>query len=612
MAVTSSKHPQAKGPSAEGLAGSRQRSRLIAIPEVLADMNLPQVREFASHLRFSPIEGSIWLADRRMVLLHAQAFAALREELIASLGTDTARGLLTRIGYAAGCSDAQVAMKIMGHSLSADELRRTGPILHSLQGFAMCEGMHTLDSSDSLQSDFHAEWIWRNSVEDEAHVEKHGIGSHAVCWTEVGHSSGFLSTCIGRRILVREVECRAMGHAACRNVAKPVSSWDDADEDLRFMEPQPAPPRQFVVPRTLQTAPGAMTVASAQGDDLLVGASTAYNVMRHKVHRVAPTQATVLILGESGVGKSVVARSIHRHSLRASEKFIEVNCAAIPETLIEAELFGVERGAYSGAVATRPGRFEAADGGSLFLDEIGTLSMSAQGKLLRVLQNGELERLGSNRTMKTDVRVIAATNEDLKEAVRQGRFREDLFFRLNVFPIVIQPLRSRREDIPLLAERLLERFARRHGRQINGISTHAMQALLDHAWPGNIRELENVLERGVILAEAGEVLDTRHLFSADETITSAPIFRPSDSGALATASAGSPAQPGPPEPDLPASLDAVADALVRSGQCALDEVEATLVRSALRHAKGNISRAAGLLQVTRAQAEYRVKKLGLQ
>lgn len=612
MAVNSSNRTEARGRAAERLAGGQKRSRLIAIPEVLADMNLPQVREFASHLRFSPIEGSIWLADRRMVLLHAQAFAALREELIASLGTDTARGLLTRIGYAAGCSDAQVAMKIMGHSLSADELRRTGPILHSLQGFAMCEGMHTLDTSDSHESDFHAEWTWRNSVEDEAHVEKHGIGNHAACWTEVGHSSGFLSTCIGRRILVREVECRAMGHAACRNVARPVSGWDDADEDLRFMEPQPAPPKKFIMPRALQTAPGAMPVAAGDGEDLLVGASTAHHVMLHKVHRVAPTQATVLILGESGVGKSVVARSIHRYSLRASEKFVEVNCAAIPETLIEAELFGVERGAYSGAVATRPGRFEAADGGSLFLDEIGTLSMSAQGKLLRVLQNGELERLGSSRTMKTDVRVIAATNEDLKEAVRQGRFREDLFFRLNVFPVVIQPLRSRREDIPLLTERLLERFARRHGRQMNGISTHAMQALLDHAWPGNIRELENVLERAVILAEDGEVLDTRHLFSADDAVSSAPIFRPGDSGALSTAAAGTEAAAGPQAKSLPASLQEVADALIQSGQCSLSEVEETLVRSAMRHAKGNISRAAGLLQVTRAQAEYRVRKLGLQ
>jgi transcriptional regulator with GAF, ATPase, and Fis domain len=215
----------------------------------------------------------------------------------------------------------------------------------------------------------------------------------------------------------------------------------------------------------------------------------------------------VLLLGESGVGKSLIAREIHRCSRRAEKPFIEVNCAAIPETLVESELFGVERGAYSGAATSRAGRFEVAQGGTLFLDEIATLSMVAQGKLLRVLQNGEMERLGSNRTITVDARVIAATNENLEMAVREGRFREDLFFRLNVFPLNVVPLRERRDDIPLLVDVLLARFCARHGRALTGVSSRAMRSIIRYRWPGNIRELENILERAIILAQDGETLD---------------------------------------------------------------------------------------------------------
>ena len=586
---------------------------MLEIPQVLVDLNLPRVREFASQLRFSPTEGSIWLADRRMVLLHAEAFSALREELIASLGMDTARGLLTRIGYAAGCRDAQLVWKLIGDRATSREMMRTGAILHSLQGFVVPEPLHATSGHDT-PADYYAEWIWRNSIEDEGHVAQHGVGTSAVCWTEVGYSSGYLSTTMGKRILVRELECRALGHAHCRNVARPVSSWEDAEDDLRFLEPQPQPPKKFYAGAGDAQAgrgagPAPATLPASDGDDLIVGASTAFHVLRHKVLRVAPTVATVLLLGESGVGKSLIARDIHRNSQRARASFVEVNCAAIPESLVEAELFGVERGAYSGAVTSRGGRFEVADGGTIFLDEIGTLSMSAQGKLLRVLQNGEIERLGSSRTLKTDVRVIAATNEDLKAAVRDGRFREDLFFRLNVFPIVIQPLRERRDDIPLLTERLLGRFAARHGRSIAGISTRALQALLHHSWPGNIRELENVLERGVILAQDGELIDTHHLFSVEDALSSAPMLQPGAGGTLTPLV--TPAE-GAALTEPPASaLEDLAAELLERGKGSLAAIEAALVREAIRQAKGNISRAASLLGVTRAQAEYRAKKLGL-
>jgi len=442
----------------------------IAIPQVVADMNLPAVRDFSSRLRFNPAEGRIWLDDRRVLLMHAEAFSSLRDELIASLGWETARGLLTRIGYGAGCRDAEFALRVAPPNTSIDTIVRYGAVLHALQGYVRVsrEGPANLASENYV-----GEWSWKNSLEDEAHVASHGVDNHAACWTEVGYSSGYLSTCAGRRILVREVECRAQGAPHCRNIAKPVALWEDAEEDLRFLEPQPHPPTRVYGgfrpdPSSLPAVAPAATPAAPEDAHArtLVGASAAFHVLRHQILRVAPTNATVLLLGESGVGKSLVAREVHRCSRRAAAAFVEINCAAIPESLVESELFGVERGAYSGATTARPGRFEAADGGTLFLDEIGTLSLTAQGKLLRVLQTGELERLGSNRTIRTDVRVLAATNEDLGAAVREGRFREDLFYRLNVFPLAIQPLRERREDIPLLTEVLLERFSRRHGRKV--------------------------------------------------------------------------------------------------------------------------------------------------
>ena len=244
-----------------------------------------------------------------------------------------------------------------------------------------------------------------------------------------------------------------------------------------------------------------------------VGTSSGYVSAVHLVERVAPTVATVLFLGETGVGKEVFARMLHEASPRRDKPFVAVNCAAIPETLIEAELFGVERGAYTGAATSRPGRFERAHGGTLFLDEVGTLSPTAQGKLLRTLQEGEIERVGSTATRRVDVRIVAATNVPLHEAVRDGRFRGDLYFRLNVFPIQLPPLRERRDDIPLLMHHFLRRFCSRHGRSATGFTERAVTRLMSYDFPGNIRELENMIERAVILAADGSPIDLAHIFS---------------------------------------------------------------------------------------------------
>lgn len=579
----------------------------IELPDVVTDLNLPQLRNFASMLRFAPLDGSIWMGDRRMVLLHAEAFASLRNELIASLGIDMARGLLTRIGYAAGCRDAELACKAYPESESMADLLGSGSALHGLFGFVRVERVRSRATHPGTERDAHFEWIWRNSIEDEGHLSGQGAGAHAACWLEVGYSSGYLSTCTGRRILVREVECRTLGHGQCRAIAKPVSMWEDAEDDLRFLEPQAQPPRHLFAGG--DAARGA-TPAPAPGTAAIVGASAAFNVLRHHVLRVAPTQATVLLLGESGVGKSALARELHRHSRRASGPLVEVNCAAIPEQLVESELFGVERGAFSGASQSRPGRFEIANAGTLFLDEIATLSLTAQGKLLRVLQSGELERLGSTRTLATDVRVIAATNENLAEAVKEGRFREDLYFRLNVFPLRVPPLRERRDDIPLLTEVILERFAQRHGRRLDGITARAMQMLLQQPWPGNIRELENVLERGVILSADGERLDVHHLFSIGDGAASEAMPGLSVLPGAGTAPDPVPGEAAQPRPRRESeTLAQWAGQVLAGGSASLADVEAGLVRAAMAQAEGNVTRAAGLLGLTRAQMDYRVKKL---
>ncbi len=234
----------------------------------------------------------------------------------------------------------------------------------------------------------------------------------------------------------------------------------------------------------------------------ILGESEAIRAIRKTIERVGPSQARVLVMGENGTGKELVARALHQASPRAQSPFIEVNCAAIPEDLIESELFGHERGSFTGATAQRTGKFELADGGTLFLDEVGDMSLSAQAKVLRVLEAGEFVRVGGSRTIGVDVRVLAATNKRLEEEVQAGRFREDLYFRLNVVPLTVPPLRQRREDIPLLARHFVREFSRENRVRPKEIGGSGMEALAAHDWPGNVRELRNIIERVVILTDA--------------------------------------------------------------------------------------------------------------
>jgi DNA-binding NtrC family response regulator len=295
------------------------------------------------------------------------------------------------------------------------------------------------------------------------------------------------------------------------------------------------------------------------------------------VECVAPTNSTVLLGGESGVGKDLIARAIHEKSRRASGPFVKINSTAIPENLLESELFGYEKGAFTGAVTSKPGKFELADKGTLFLDEIGDVPPAIQVKLLHVLQEREFERLGGTRTVKVDVRLLAATNRDLRAALEQGTFREDLYYRLNVVPIDIAPLRERKEDIPDLANLFLARFAKDSGRQLRGISPAAMQVLVGHYWPGNVRELQNVIERACALAAGPEL-------NIDDIQLDVPRHR---TGAGAN------------ERFLPEGMT-------------LDQWEDEMIREALKRAGGNKSQAARLLGLSRNALRYRLSKIGIE
>jgi len=270
-----------------------------------------------------------------------------------------------------------------------------------------------------------------------------------------------------------------------------------------------------------------MVLSGARGDKLgfvfpgVAGVSASFREALRLLELVASADTTVLLLGETGTGKELAARAIHDNSPRGGKPLVVVNCAALPEPLLESELFGHEKGAFTGAAGRREGRFLLADRSTLFLDEVGELSLPTQAKLLRVLQTREFEPLGSSRTQQVDVRVIAATNRDMEAEARSGRFREDLYYRLNVFPITLPPLRERREDLPLLAVRFLERQSRKHRKEIKALAPEVVDAFQGYAWPGNIRELENVLERGVILCQT-DTLTLKELPPALQTFA----FRP--------------------------------------------------------------------------------------
>ncbi len=564
----------------------------------------PTLRDLTETLAFSPGDGRIWLNDQRMVLWRSSTYGALRSELIASLGQDQVRSLLTRVGYTAGARDADLVCRMWPDSDPVNVFH-AGPRMHKLEGIVRPETISF--EFDIARGDFFADYLWHDSSEDDEHIAAFGIGTESACWMQVGYASGYASAFMGKRIVYREVACRSSGAEACRITGKPADQWDHPELDLHYFNPGVsavrvrssfAPAISNVSRRREDESSSAATANSG-----LIGISSNFSAARHLIERVAPTQATVLFTGASGVGKELFAQTLHDISPRTAAPFVALNCAAIPDTLIESELFGVERGAYTGATASRPGRFERADGGTLFLDEIASLSFVAQGKLLRALQERCIERVGGTKVIAVNVRVVAATNVDLRDEVEAGRFREDLFFRLNVFPITLPPLKERRDDIPLLMEAFLRRYCEQHQREVPGFTPRAVQALLQYDFPGNIRELQNLVERGVIMVEHDEPIDLHHLFRGGE-LRKPPPLGLNDGGRLhepAQAALDTMSAPEkrvrPQVPDL-GSTDAGKEAL--------------LYRKALISARYNMAEAARQLNLSRAQLAYRLRRHGIR
>src|SRR5574339_114505 len=484
----------------------------------------PKVKplHLAELLDFRPDQGIIRLHEQRVVILSAAAMGLLRKELVDTLGLETARRLLLRFGFADGYHDA-VSLRDRSNWTSPEEGLRSGAMLHTLEGIVHAEVVRI--EHDESTGRFEEEVVWRDSYEAEQHVHHYGRSTSPVCWSLVGYSSGYVSACMGKEIYFRETACLGQGAKVCSAVGRDADSWGEEIHAIR--EDFQAATLGHEVER-LRDAVGKRLKELERRERLLERRERELNLLRERVNRhaaakqfvagseamqdvlelaarVAPLDTTVLVYGESGTGKEFIVRMIHDQSPRASAPFVSINCAALTETLLESELFGHVRGAFTGAVRDKAGLFEVAGDGTLFLDEIGEMSPTVQAKLLRALEEREIRRVGAERTIKVNARVVAATNRDLRAAVAAGTFREDLYFRLGAFIIPGPPLREHRGDIPLLVHHFLVRAASRMKKDVTAVSAEAMTALMNYGWPGNVRELEHAVERAVILANGPSV-----------------------------------------------------------------------------------------------------------
>lgn len=523
--------------------------------------------------------GVIRFAAQRALLLDAVAMGLLRKYLAENFGLAAARTVLTQFGFAHGWRMAE-AMQAEFKWDSDEDLLRAGPRIHTLEGlFRIQPG-----SEDPLSKEGAT---LLSSYEAEQHLLHFGRSDMAVCWTICGLVSGYLSRAAHKEIYVLEDRCLAKGQAACHLMGRTREEWgDERAEELRFFEPgylkdcldvslHRVTETLKVTERKLREHRRALVRVARDVEDPLgiVCKSPAMQQIVDLARRVAKIDSTVLITGESGSGKERIARLIHEESLRATGPFIAVNCGAITETLLEGELFGHTRGAFTGATHDRPGLFEAASHGTLLLDEVGEVSPGMQVKLLRVLQEREIRRVGENNSRKIDVRVLAATNRDLAHGVAGGAFRQDLYYRLKVVELHVPPLRERREDVLPLARVLLANAALWMKRKISGLSPSAADQLLRYEWPGNVRELENAMERAVALAAGSRV----ELEDLPEEVRQA-IPRP-----LATEGSVRP----------------------------LDEIEKDYILSALQLSGGNQTRTAEQLHIGSATLYRKLKSYGM-
>jgi len=462
-------------------------------------------------LELDPDNGVIRFAGQRALLFDAVAVGLLRQYLIANFGRTAARAVLTQFGFAHGWRMAE-ALETCFKWEDREEWRRAGGRLNALGGlFRVMPG-----GDDGLML---GSMTLASSFEAEQQILHSGRGHEPACWTICGITSGYLSHASGEEIFVLEDRCVGGGQAACRLTGRTRAAWgDQRADDLRYFAPIKLEEcLDTSLKRVIETLKDAEKKLIAHRSALVrvvpeldeplgvVSKSPAMRKVVDLARRVAVVDSTVLITGESGSGKERIARLVHDESARSNGPFIAVNCGAITESLLESELFGHARGAFTGATQDRPGLFEAASHGTLLLDEVGEVSLGMQVKLLRVLQEREVRRVGENKSRPIDVRVISATNRDLAVGVADGDFRQDLYYRLNVVELQLPALRNRREDVLVLARVLLARAALHMKREVTGLSPETADQLLRYSWPGNVRELENAMERAVALARGTRI-----------------------------------------------------------------------------------------------------------
>jgi len=549
-------------------------------------------KDLTDQIQFHSNEGKIWFGEQRVLLMSLASLAAFRREIVNSMGVERAKGFFLRLGYTSGVKDAELARKLRPDSDDIDTFL-AGPQLHALKGMVKVIP-HELDL-DRETGALHGILEWENSWEVEICKTELGQMDEPACWVLLGYACAYSSSFMGREIIFQEISCRGCGDEKCIIEGRPAEEWENAEAFSRYFKDDPLIEELYDLQEQLTSLRSSLH--KQRGQYYGIGQSPSYNRVCRMIDKATQGKVSVLLLGETGVGKEVIARSVHQRSERSEDPFVAVNCAAIPPDLIEAELFGVEKGAYTGANQSREGRFERANGGTIFLDEVVELTPRAQATLLRVLQEGELERVGDNKTRKVNVRVIAATNESLEQAVEEGRFRADLFYRLNVFPVKIPPLRERLEDLPLLVEHFLEKFHAQYNKRTLGLSDKAQELCLAYHWPGNIRELENVIERGVILTDNNETISQEALFVTPPEVNPAGIVRVDEEGNITTGDSGT------EQTDWPEQIFAQ--------QISLDQVEGILMQKAMEEANQNVSKAARLLGLTRPALAYRLKKAGI-
>ena len=542
------------------------------------------LRDVAREIRFSSDEGKVWLNEQRIILFSLAALGRFRKEVYDTIGPERCKAFFMRLGYQVGILDGEL-VRNMEHQGNDIERFMVGPTLHALRGMVLPKMLEM--ELDIPKGILYCDVEWQNSYEVEICLSELGVMDEPACWNLVGYASGFSTVLLQKEIFFQEIECRASGDERCRVIGKPAKDWENYESYKRYFQPDAI----LEELRELSSHVNVLRDSLENNEALtnIIGQSKPFRYALNMVSKASDSKVSVLLLGETGVGKEVLAKALHQSSDRSDKPFVAINCAAIPPDLIESELFGVEKGAFTGASQSRPGRFERANQGTIFLDEVVELTRRAQASLLRVLQESELERVGDNRVRTVDVRVVAATNEDLSDAVKAGKFRADLYYRLSAYPISIPALRERKEDIPLFVAHFLEKYSALYNKKVMGVSDRGMERLCAYEWPGNIRELENVVERGLILAEPNGMI------GMDAIIPNQFVDSSSD---METFDA----------PVTAGGKEVVIENLLTEG-FSLEDFERDILEKALDKTNGNVSKAARLVGMSRPAFSYRIKKI---